>query len=56
MHVLLISKLINFLLLGKHMRSVSDLAALLSQPSKPFEQWQPLACGSLPIEIDSHAK
>lgn len=38
------------------MQSVSDLAALLSQPSKPFEQWHPSLCGSLPIEIDCHAK
>ncbi len=38
------------------MLSVSELAASLSQQSKPFEQWQPTECGSLPIVIDNQAK
>lgn len=36
------------------MLSVAELAACLSQPSKPFEQWQPTECGTLPIVIDSN--
>lgn len=38
------------------MLSVSELAASLSQQSKPFAQWQPTECGTLPIVIDSQAK
>lgn len=38
------------------MLSVSELAASLSQPSKPFEQWQPTECGTLPIVIDNNGK
>ena len=38
------------------MRSLSELSKLLSEPSKPFDKWQPANCGQLPIFIDSQGK
>ena len=38
------------------MKSLSELSQFLSEPSKPFEKWQPTQCGKLPIYIDEHGK
>ena len=34
------------------MISLNELSKQLSEPSKPFEQWQPAHCGQLPLLID----
>jgi len=36
--------------------SLKELAAQFSQPSKPFDSWQPAHCGELPIVIDAQGK
>lgn len=38
------------------MISVNELSKLISEPSKPFDKWQPAHCGRLPIIIDDQGK
>ncbi|MEM7149572.1 MAG: DUF1285 domain-containing protein [Pseudomonadota bacterium] len=38
------------------MISLNELSKQLSEPSKPFEQWQPAHCGQLPLLIDEQGK
>jgi uncharacterized protein len=38
------------------MISLSQLSKQLTEPSKPFESWQPAHCGALPIEINEHGQ
>ncbi|BDF96355.1 DUF1285 domain-containing protein [Pseudoalteromonas sp. KAN5] len=38
------------------MQSLPELAKLLEQPGKPFEQWQPQHCGELPLEINEQGE
>ncbi|WP_404342315.1 DUF1285 domain-containing protein [Pseudoalteromonas mariniglutinosa] len=38
------------------MYSLTELAKQLSQPSKPFAQWQPSHCGELPITINTQGE
>jgi hypothetical protein len=36
--------------------SLNELSKQLSEPSKPFEQWQPAHCGQLSLLIDEQGK
>jgi len=36
--------------------SLNELSRQLSEPSKPFKQWQPAHCGQLPLLIDEQGK
>jgi len=36
--------------------SLAQLSMQLSEPSKPFNSWQPTHCGELPIVIDEHGQ
>ncbi len=38
------------------MISLNELSKQLSEPSKPFEQWQPAHCGQLPLLVDEQGK
>ena len=38
------------------MISLSELSKQLSEPSKPFDSWQPTHCGELPIVINHEGK
>ncbi|MET6759864.1 MULTISPECIES: DUF1285 domain-containing protein [unclassified Pseudoalteromonas] len=38
------------------MISLSELSKRLSEPSKPFDSWQPNHCGELPIVINNEGK
>ena len=38
------------------MISLSELSKRLSEPSKPFDSWQPNHCGELPIVINNKGK